>query len=207
VRSAHNVGVDDQCHHARGIFGILPQLLPNGYLRAPVGRRAPNHRRTITRLNEQVRRFPGFGEARSQPTAWATAGVLSDHLGGAGNISGLVFHLLHILLRKTMPHEFPVAIARGPSNRLIGSNGTRVAESWNSSNTSRRRQNPTRLPYSCQAQLGTSGMGEPPAGGEMANRPDDRWAALARHGLYLNLGRAGRRTRRLAVIQRREVGT
>src|SRR5437763_6039497 len=35
----------------------------------------------------------------------------------------------------------------------------------NSSNTSTKRQKPTRLPYSCQAQLGTSGIGEPPAGG------------------------------------------
>ena len=35
----------------------------------------------------------------------------------------------------------------------------------NSSNTLMKRQNPTRLPYSCQAQFGTSGIGEPPAGG------------------------------------------
>jgi hypothetical protein len=34
-----------------------------------------------------------------------------------------------------------------------------------SSKTSSMRQNPTRLPYSCQAQLGMSGIGEPPAGG------------------------------------------
>jgi hypothetical protein len=27
------------------------------------------------------------------------------------------------------------------------------------------RQKPTRLPYSCHAQLGTSGIGDPPAGG------------------------------------------
>src|SRR5579872_5987096 len=33
------------------------------------------------------------------------------------------------------------------------------------SNTSSRRQKPTRLPYSCQAQFGISGEGEPPAGG------------------------------------------
>ncbi len=36
---------------------------------------------------------------------------------------------------------------------------------WNSSNTLMKRQKPTRLPYSCQAQFGTSGIGEPPAGG------------------------------------------
>ena len=35
----------------------------------------------------------------------------------------------------------------------------------NSSSTLTRRQKPTRLPYSCHAQLGTSGIGEPPAGG------------------------------------------
>ncbi len=35
----------------------------------------------------------------------------------------------------------------------------------NSSNTLMKRQKPTRLPYSCQAQFGTSGIGEPPAGG------------------------------------------
>ena len=33
------------------------------------------------------------------------------------------------------------------------------------SSTSSNRQNPTRLPYSCHAQLGISGLGEPPAGG------------------------------------------
>src|ERR1700742_1434125 len=35
--------------------------------------------------------------------------------------------------------------------------------SWSS--TSRMRQKPTRFPYSCHAQLGTSGVGDPPAGG------------------------------------------
>ena len=35
----------------------------------------------------------------------------------------------------------------------------------NSSKILVKRQKPTRLPYSCQAQLGTSGLGEPPAGG------------------------------------------
>src|SRR5436190_10345664 len=33
------------------------------------------------------------------------------------------------------------------------------------SKTSSIRQKPTRFPYSCHAQLGTSGIGEPPAGG------------------------------------------
>ena len=28
-----------------------------------------------------------------------------------------------------------------------------------------KRQKPTRLPYSCHAQFGMSGIGEPPAGG------------------------------------------
>src|SRR3954466_5424204 len=36
---------------------------------------------------------------------------------------------------------------------------------WNSSNTLSIRQNPTRLPYSCQHQFGISGTGAPPAGG------------------------------------------
>src|SRR5258707_9579933 len=35
----------------------------------------------------------------------------------------------------------------------------------NSSYTCNSRQKPTRLPYSCQHQLGMSGIGEPPAGG------------------------------------------
>ncbi len=35
----------------------------------------------------------------------------------------------------------------------------------NSSKILMKRQKPTRLPYSCQAQFGTSGIGEPPAGG------------------------------------------
>ena len=30
---------------------------------------------------------------------------------------------------------------------------------------SSRRQKPTRMPYSCQAQFGMSGLGTPPAGG------------------------------------------
>jgi len=34
-----------------------------------------------------------------------------------------------------------------------------------SSNISTIRQNPTRLPYSCHAQFGMSGIGAPPAGG------------------------------------------
>src|SRR5262245_45727698 len=35
----------------------------------------------------------------------------------------------------------------------------------NSSKTLRKRQKPTLLPYSCHAQFGTSGIGDPPAGG------------------------------------------
>src|SRR5437660_8132449 len=35
----------------------------------------------------------------------------------------------------------------------------------NSLDTCNKRQKPTRLPYSCQAQLGMSGIGDPPAGG------------------------------------------
>src|SRR5215831_18243806 len=35
----------------------------------------------------------------------------------------------------------------------------------NSSKTLMKRQKPTLLPYSCHAQFGTSGMGDPPAGG------------------------------------------
>jgi hypothetical protein len=38
------------------------------------------------------------------------------------------------------------------------------------SNISTNRQNPTRLPYSCQAQFGTSGIGAPPAGGVITVR-------------------------------------
>ena len=40
-----------------------------------------------------------------------------------------------------------------------------TARTFNASNTGSMRQKPTRLPYSCQAQLGMSGLGEPPAGG------------------------------------------
>src|SRR5690348_11749746 len=41
----------------------------------------------------------------------------------------------------------------------------RVAGIFSASSTSTKRQKPTRLPYSCQAQFGMSGIGEPPAGG------------------------------------------
>ena len=40
-----------------------------------------------------------------------------------------------------------------------------TAGTCNRSKTSSRRQKPTRFPYSCHAQLGTSGIGDPPAGG------------------------------------------
>src|ERR1700757_1907368 len=40
-----------------------------------------------------------------------------------------------------------------------------AAGSLKSSNVLSRRQKPTRLPYSCHAQFGMSGDGEPPAGG------------------------------------------
>src|SRR5579864_4703113 len=41
----------------------------------------------------------------------------------------------------------------------------RTALIFKASSKSRKRQKPTRFPYSCHAQLGTSGLGEPPAGG------------------------------------------
>src|SRR5713101_1141732 len=41
----------------------------------------------------------------------------------------------------------------------------RAARTFRRSKTSRNRQKPTRFPYSCHAQLGMSGIGEPPAGG------------------------------------------
>src|SRR2546422_3372230 len=40
-----------------------------------------------------------------------------------------------------------------------------AARIWKRSNTSSIRQKPTRFPYSCHAQFGTSGIGAPPAGG------------------------------------------
>src|SRR5215831_7448628 len=41
----------------------------------------------------------------------------------------------------------------------------RAALIFKRSSKSTNRQKPTRFPYSCQAQLGMSGLGEPPAGG------------------------------------------
>src|SRR5688572_2708455 len=41
----------------------------------------------------------------------------------------------------------------------------RTPGTWSRSNTWSILQNPTRFPYSCQAQFGMSGSGEPPAGG------------------------------------------
>src|SRR6058998_636664 len=41
----------------------------------------------------------------------------------------------------------------------------RTARMRNRSRTSNILQKPTRLPYSCHAQLGISGSGDPPAGG------------------------------------------
>ena len=45
-----------------------------------------------------------------------------------------------------------------------------TAGTSNLSNTSSMRQKPTRLPYSCHAQFGMSGLGAPPAGGVITVR-------------------------------------
>src|ERR1700694_3968400 len=60
----------------------------------------------------------------------------------------------------------------------------------NSSNTLTKRQKPTRLPYSCQAQLGTSGLGEPPAGGVITVRGI---GCVASHSSTLTITQTARR--------------
>ena len=52
------------------------------------------------------------------------------------------------------------------------------------------RQKPARLPYSCQAQLGTSGEGEPPAGGVSTVRGI---GAVASHSSTLTITHTARR--------------
>ena len=59
-----------------------------------------------------------------------------------------------------------------------------------SSNTSSMRQKPTRLPYSCQAQLGMSGIGEPPAGGVSTVRGMVWWMS---HSSTLTITHTARR--------------
>ena len=68
-----------------------------------------------------------------------------------------------------MADELPFALDRGLDDLRI--RGEREPLMFitpgilNSSKILSRRQNPTRLPYSCQHQFGMSGIGEPPAGG------------------------------------------
>ena len=68
-----------------------------------------------------------------------------------------------------MADEFPAAIERGTHNRRIGSEG-RAVDGENGRNCEcvehvDEAPETDRLPYSCQAQFGTSGLGVPPAGG------------------------------------------
>jgi hypothetical protein len=59
-----------------------------------------------------------------------------------------------------------------------------------SSMTSSMRQKPTRLPYSCQAQFGMSGIGEPPAGGVRTVRG---MVSLISHSSTLTMTQTARR--------------
>jgi hypothetical protein len=65
--------------------------------------------------------------------------------------------------------EFPAALQGGARDRLVMPDPEPLTAStarirW-SSIASSMRQKPTRLPYSCHAQFGMSGIGAPPAGG------------------------------------------
>src|SRR5690348_12505979 len=58
------------------------------------------------------------------------------------------------------------------------------------SSTSSMRQKPTRLPYSCHAQFGMSGIGEPPAGGVSTVRGIGWWMS---HSSTLTIVQTARR--------------
>src|SRR5208282_1900034 len=84
--------------------------------------------------------------------------------------AALVGDLLHALLGKAMADELPPAFEGGVRNRLVSLDRRAVdredrTDAQMVEYLEHARQNPTRLPYSCQAQFGMSGIGAPPAGG------------------------------------------
>src|SRR5206468_322732 len=96
-------------------------------------------------------------------------GKVADRRRGLANVLPLVSDLLHALLGETVADELPPALESGTRDRAVSLDrraliaSTAGMRKWSS--TSSIRQNPTRLPYSCQAQFGLSGIGAPPAGG------------------------------------------
>ena len=108
----------------------------------------------------------------SQPRGGLPVALIS--LAHLADIGALVLDLLHVALGEAVADELPLALDRRLHDRRERLDGAAVDREHggnsNSSNTFSMRQKPTRLPYSCQHQLGMSGEGAPPAGGVITVR-------------------------------------
>ena len=77
-------------------------------------------------LGQDIRRLPGFGEARPEPAARPLAARLFDRGGAVADVVALVRHLLHVALGMAVAEEFPVAVDAGLDDVRIGERGDAV---------------------------------------------------------------------------------
>src|SRR6476661_2142441 len=87
----------------------------------------------VTFLGKDIGRFPGFGEARSEPAARPLAGRLLDHFGTFTDVGALVLDLLHVALGEAVADELPFAVEARLDDVGIGLDGNAVDvhHAWN----------------------------------------------------------------------------
>src|SRR5436309_851823 len=71
----------------------------------------------IALFRQNVGCIPGLSKSRPEPTSRTAAGEGSNDISGLYNVFPLVRNLLHILLGKTVPNEFPAPVEGGTGNR------------------------------------------------------------------------------------------
>src|SRR5438132_174338 len=69
----------------------------------------------ISFFGENIRRVPGFGQARTEPSSRCATSKFFDRGSSFFNVDALVGNFLHVLLAVTMPDKFPSALARSLS--------------------------------------------------------------------------------------------
>ena len=121
-------------------------------------------------LGEKVERLVGLGQPRALPAARRLAGEFLDRGDRVGDRRPLVFDLVHRPLHEAVAHEIPAGVAGGLAGfadrpRRREPLSAKVAFRFRLPSASTKRQKPTRMPYSCQAQFGTSGSSGCPIGG------------------------------------------
>jgi len=72
-----------------------------------------------TLFDQNIRGFPGFGEAGAEPSARAFAGKPADRRGGLADVVPLVVDPLHALLSEAVADELPATVERGARDRLV----------------------------------------------------------------------------------------